>query len=455
MKNVNKVYVGLRLIFGSLALLLSSCLGGDENDGGDWGLSDCRIESFSLSNDSIPGLNKVKFTIDQVNGLIYNKDSMPYGTVIDEKVVCEIKYVVGAMGIEVYQNATGDSAYWNRTDSLDFSSYVRFDVYSVDGRAVKRYTAKVNIHQQEPDSMTWTRRADLLPGKAIQEQKVIRHNGSYRIYVKGVDGYESYQSADAVSWKKTALTGLTEHTFMLTQLVEYEGVLYLPTANGLLYRSVDGSGWSVLDGMPEIKALLGVVHESGQLNRPSALAAVVNENGTWYYATMGKEQAWKTGNVLAEKFPLSGFGSLSHEVMYYQRLLIVAGKDRNNQLSNAAWETMDGLQWVQLTDERADFFDKREGISLTAYDDHFYFFGGIGASDNAKKDIYRSGNKGVTWEQVDTLIVFPDAYKARGYASVLVDTDSYILLFGGRERNAANMLNELWSGRINRLGFKD
>lgn len=452
MENVKRLHLWL---VGSLLLLLSSCLDSDENEYSDWLYSNCQIKSFSLSNDSISGLKNVKFTIDQVNGLIYNKDSMAYGTVIDEKVVCTITYEVGALNIEVYQDALKDSAYWNGSDSLDFSSFVRFDVYSVDGKAVKRYIAKLNVHQQVPDSMEWTLRESPLLGKTAQDQKVITHNGAYWMYVKGQDGYELYLSSNATHWTEANLTGLTEKTFMLSQLVSYEGFLYLPTTEGVLYQSVNGTDWSALDDAPEVKAVLGVVYESGQLKRPSALATVINENDKWYYAAMNKDFQWQTGSEIVSTFPVTGFGHVSHEVMYYQRLMVVAGKSRDSQLSNAAWETMDGIQWVQLTDDRADSFDKREGIALTTYDEHFYLFGGINASNTAKKDIYRSENKGVTWEQVDTLIVFPEAYKARGYSSVLIDDDNFILLFGGKENNSANMLDELWSGRINRLGFKD
>ena len=60
-------------IAGCCALLLSSCLGSDDTQ---YELSkDCQILSFSLSNDSIPGLKDVVFTIDQVDGKIFNIDS--------------------------------------------------------------------------------------------------------------------------------------------------------------------------------------------------------------------------------------------------------------------------------------------------------------------------------------------------------------------------------------------
>ena len=76
-------------IAGCCALLLSSCLGSDDTQY-EWS-KDCQILSFSLSNDSIPGLKDVVFTIDQVDGKIFNIDSMPYGTKLDEKVICTVK----------------------------------------------------------------------------------------------------------------------------------------------------------------------------------------------------------------------------------------------------------------------------------------------------------------------------------------------------------------------------
>ena len=79
-------------IAGCCALLLSSCLGSDDTQ---YELSkDCQILSFSLSNDSIPGLKDVVFTIDQVEGKIFNIDSMPYGTKLDEKVIVRLSWLL-------------------------------------------------------------------------------------------------------------------------------------------------------------------------------------------------------------------------------------------------------------------------------------------------------------------------------------------------------------------------
>jgi len=304
--------------------------------------------------------------------------------------------------------------------------------------------------------MTWTLSTIRLPGKNIQEQKVIVCGDSYWMYVKGTAGYELYKSpvTDASNWTAKPLSGLSDKTFLLSQMTEYEDVLYLPASDGSLYASVDGAGWT-LDEAPEIKALLGTVDSSGRTNRPSALAAIIKQGDAWFFASMNSELQWKTGAAVPEAFPIAGFGHASYEQMYYRYLMVVAGKDRTGRLSNTAWTTMDGRSWVRLTEEKSSFFEEREGVVVADYDDKLFMFGGIDASNKANKDIYRSVDKGVTWTLADTLIVLPETCRARGYASALVDKDHFILLFGGEESNSANCLDELWYGRIKRLGFKE
>jgi len=445
-------------LWGCLALIMSSCLGlKEEYD--DWNASNCQVSTFKLQSDSIPGLEDVKFTIDQINGLIYNKDSMPYGTEINGLVVCQMTFEVNPSAIEVFQAATGDSLTWNRTDSLDFSDYVRFDVFSIDGKATKRYVARLNIHQQVPDSMVWMSFSNRLLGKTVQEQKVIEWNNYFWMYVKATNGDELYHSPvmDKRTWIPVPLSGFDSKTPVFSQITEYEGCLYMQASDGTLYSSTNGSAWNEMpEQTPVVRALLGTINGSEQGKTSSRLAAIIQEDNAWYFATMDVDKHWEKGVAVPAGFPVSGFGNSSYESMFYWHLMVAAGKDRNEQLSNAAWETMTGLSWVCLTDDRKSWFEKREGVMLTQYDDNFFLIGGINSSNEALKDIYISRDKGISWLLADdTFIVLPETYKARGHASVLVDKDNFLLLFGGKEHNNANVLDELWSGRINRLGFRD
>ncbi|MDR1455760.1 MAG: DUF6242 domain-containing protein [Tannerella sp.] len=422
-------------------------------------MSNCQIISFSLQNDSIPELSALKFTIDQVNGQIFNKDSMPYGMIIDRKAVCTIGYDMGLSpsAVEVVYEATKDSTYWNGTDSLDFSNPVRFRVYSYNGKFYKTYIAKVNIHRQQPDSMTWTLHSEQLAGTTVREQKVFASGDSYWMFVKNAAGYELHTSlkTDVKSWQVTALSDLSDKELSLSQLTEYAGSFYLPATDGSLYSSSDGLHWEIQAGAPNIKALSGILNAGTHVGRSSALTAVIREGDAWLFARMDENGRWETGTAVPEAFPVTGFGNVSYELMYYPHLTAVAGKDRNGRLSNVSWDTMDGLTWIRLTDEKQSFYEEREGVMLTQYDNKLFLIGGINASDRALKDIYRSEDRGITWNLADTLIVLPEVYRARGYASVLVDGEQFLLLFGGKERNGANMLEELWRGRINRLGFKE
>jgi len=443
-------------ILGCWVLVLSSCLG-TEDDYDKWFQSNCLISSFSLHSDSVPGLENVRFTIDQVNGLIYNKDSMPYGTVINWKVICRIEFEVLPSAIEVYQAATGDSATWYTADSLDFRDYVRFDVVSQDEKNIKRYYAQLNIHQQAPDSMAWTWFSNRLLGKAVQEQKVIERDHYFWMYTRSSSGYELYRTpvVDKRTWTPAPLTGLSGKTFSLSQITEYNGILYIPASDGALYYSTNLTDWKRMETAPAVKVLLGVIESSEIVNSAYVLASVIQEDDVLYFATMNAENKWEKGATAPDQFPVSGFGNTTYKTAFYWHLVVAAGKDRNGRLSNAVWETMNGLYWVCSTDERYATLDKLEGVMLTHYDGKMLLIGGINASNTAQREIYYSPDRGITWALTDSLLYFPESFRARGYASVIVDKDNFLHLFGGKENNSANILDELWSGRINRLGFKD
>ena len=442
---------------GCWAFILSSCLGTNDDDFDQWAYSNCLISSFSLQNDSIPELEKVKFTIDQVNGLIYNKDSMSFGTEINWKVICKIGFEVGSSAIEVFQAATGDSATWDAKDSLDFRDYVRIDVFSYDGKNVKRYYAQLNIHQQIPDSLAWSWFSSRLLGKAVQEQKVIEQDNYFWMYVRSSNGYELYRTPvnDKRTWTPVTLTGFGNKTIVLSQITEYEGILYMPASDGTLFYSTNCADWKIMEGAPAVKSLLGVIDGSVIGKTSSVLASIIQADGALYFAAMNGENQWEKGIVVPATFPVLGFGNTTYETAFYWHLVIAAGKDRNGRLSNAVWETMNGLNWVSSTDERKTYFNKREGVMVTHYDDKMFLIGGINESNMAEKEIFYSQDRGITWALADSLMYFPESFRARGYASVMVDKNNFLHLFGGKENNNANILDELWSGRINRLGFKD
>lgn len=441
-----------------LAFLMSSCLGTGDTAIDDWNLGNAQISAFSLSNDSIEGLSDVVFTIDQVNGKIYNRDSMPYGTVIDEKVICSISYEYVVLGT-IFVSSGGDTVYWNGSDSVDFSSPVQITVYPYDGVSMKTYEARINIHQVNPDSMVWELYSGLIPGKSFSEMKILSYNDYYYMYAKepSVSGTgvecKLYRSgtSDMAKWEQIPLTGMPGNT-VLSRMTEYESFLYTFTTNGELYRSADGHTWSQVADVPYIQVLIGSI-PGNRIGGSPVLSGISKVGETLRFVTMNGNMEWQTGPVTPATFPLSGFGVLNYEAMYYPYLSISGGRDSEDQLSGMTWSTTDGLSWISITNKQSEFA-AREGPSFFSYDTLFYLIGGLDASGAALKDICYSKDKGVTWWP-DTVHIMPEDYSARGFSSVVIDEDNYILLFGGKADKDTDILNELWRGRINRLGFRE
>ena len=456
-------------------LLLSSCLGGNSNSGiDDWTLGNAQIASFVLSSDSVPGLSNVKFTIDQLNSKIFNRDSMPYGTEIKEKIFCDLKFDdqnLGVGNILFVSQSTGDSVVWtSSSDSIDFSAPVTITVTPYDGLSKKIYEAKLNIHQENPDTMVWHKYSGLITGKTFKDMIVIPFDGSYYMYALEKDIYRLYKSdtKNTDDWNEIALNGFPEKA-VLSQITEYEGDLYAISEDYTLYCSYAGQNseeeqnWMVVDGVPAIKTLLGCLSDNIVSGRASVLSGIALEDETLHFISINKNNEWEIGSAIPEKFPVSGFGSLDYETMYHPRIIVTAGRDSNDELSNNVWSTMDGLSWTLLTTKVA-VFSPREGASLFYYDNNLFIIGGIDSSGKALKDICYSKDQGINWiceiisddpEDTSTKYYYkmPSDYFSRGFTSAIVDQNNYILLFGGKAGDDKNVFNDLWRGRINRLGY--
>lgn len=120
------------------------------------------VNSFNLvANDSImSNLDSLFFAIDLDKAEIFNPDSLPKGIIIGKTPV-----EIGLPGVSeatiTMPTGKGDETTTvdylnNKTDSIDFSKgSVKLTLKSYNGKVSRTYTIKVNIHQLEPDSLTW------------------------------------------------------------------------------------------------------------------------------------------------------------------------------------------------------------------------------------------------------------------------------------------------------------
>ncbi|MDR2498749.1 MAG: DUF6242 domain-containing protein [Tannerellaceae bacterium] len=432
-----------------VVMLIPSCLGGnDETDVSAY--KDAQIASFVLSHDSITSLGTLKFTIDQINGHIFNMDSLPYGTII-EKVICSITYRSGSSGVQVKQEALGDSTIvWNGSDSLDFSRPVQFITYAYDGISKKTYTATVNIHQVQPDTMIWEQYLKPLTGFAPQEMKTLETAGQLIMYTKSPDGLRRFTSAwPANVWAPAELQGLPADA-ILDQISALPSGRSYALANNQLYTSADGASWSQIAEAPPVKALLGTL--KADKNKPELLAAIIESDGQEYFGAMNKAGQWMQGEAVPDNFPQKNFATSQYEQMGFEYLLAGGGRDRQNRLASSIWGTSNGTQWAQLTREKFRSVIERESPILVRYDNMLYLTGGFGPDGTVDRTIYLSPDNGISWSSRDSMIAFPDEYTPRANASAATFA-GHLYLFGGKTGIGSQHLDEIWRGHINRLLF--
>lgn len=446
-----------------ITLLFSSCLGNDTVVDYE-SYKDPQVYRFHLNSDSVKALDSVKFTIDQMEGKIYNTDSMAYGTNLKDKVFCTFN-TRSVYKIQVIQEAlrneedpSKDTLDWNGKDSLDFSKPVIFITHAMDGVTKKTYTAWVNIHQLNPDSMYWELFKDQMIPRPFYGQAVLPDADTtrYMMYVKNSAGHVLYtaDAADPSSWTPgPALNGFPRGA-LIDQMVRFkENQFVVPSQDGKLYVSENYTDWSEVSlaaGL-QIASVLGVIPSSQQ----PVLSLLAKKSDVYIFLSTTDLQSWnESADEVPGNFPLAGFGRCPYTNRYGNGLVVVAGSTVGGAaVSDCAWGTENGLYWMEMTNGR-NFFKPRTGAMVTPYDNKFYLIGGLDTNGNALKNIYTSMDYGKSWALIDSMKILPADFTARANASVQVSKDKYLYLFGGKEsKNSVSYLDQIWRGRISRLVF--
>ena len=228
----NKIYPLVALLTATFAM--TSCL--NDNDGNDRAsYKDTAITSFSLGQlkqvrDTVTkagkdstykakyDAGKVKFYIDQAQGLIYNPDSLPYGTDAAHVLAKITTKNAGTVAIQSVKDAS--LSYYRSNDSIDFTQPRTFRVYANGGYAYREYKISVNVHKQRGNVFSWKAMQDNSGFASFTAMKAVSTGD--RIFVFGTDGTQTTgyvtSKADGNSWTKLgrSFTTTERYTARLT-----------------------------------------------------------------------------------------------------------------------------------------------------------------------------------------------------------------------------------------------
>ncbi len=431
-----------------VSIAMSSCLDSDNN--AEYS-SDATVHAFGL--DSVFGKH-YKFSIDQLNRLIYNKDSMPVGANVDS--------VLGRILVDTF-SVTGwitagspTDTLFKMSDSIDVrpavnkpgQSGMEFIVHAADGTSSRKYYLDVRVHLQDPDSLVWRNMAvegDVFSNTVTTKpQRSVILNSELLVYTSNTVVYKTSIEPRHYNWTQAAISTLPTDA-KLTSVINFQEKLYMATESGDVYSSSNGITWDKMNGLSNNVVSLVATFPKNDLGNMSATLVGIQEDSQKkrYFCTTTDGLMWETREAVGDGFPT--------ENIYYTALTTANGVDKVLAVGmpqavskiTTPWFSMNGNGWAELSNATGSFCPGMENPSILYYGGMFYCFGG-------KLDAIYSSIAGIAWQKVEKKFLLPEEFKNKGSYSMTVDKNNYIwIVFGGN-----NTKNEVWRGRLNRLGFK-
>ena len=393
-----------------------------------------------------------KFYIDQQRGLVYNPDSLPIGTRAFGLTTISSKN----SGVIVYKSMKSDTLnYYSSSDSVDFSSAREYRVYSTSGANYRTYKISVNVHQQDSDTIIWSKTAINASIAAMKGMKAVEHNKT--IYVFGSNGSNtdiySSSTSDGVTWTKLS-ANKTLSSDAYKSIILNNDNLYI-ISDGSVLESSDAVNWNQVATETGLKQLIG--------GSTTELYALNGSNTISVSKDKGK--TWNLDNILddATKLPTKDIHYNTVSLASNDstdRIVIVGNRDNTTAVDTTAmvWTKLieysaesptSSWEIVEKSDDNyINYLPDLTSLVVIPYDNGMLAFGGKGVnSDKAKfSQFYQSYDNGITWVN-NTHYYFPSGFNCSGTSFTAVkDSNNFIWIFCGDS-------GQIWKGRLNRLGW--
>ena len=359
------------------------------------------------------------FAIDHLNGQVYNVDSLPQGT--DVTRVTVNLALVG--GYATYQQGETTKAYTS-TDSIDFSSPVRFTLYANDGEHARTYHVKLNVHQTNVDSLMWTRIDNnnfcggrMTAEKLVQVRDVLmvfgEMNGLPTMMNGRLDGSFDFVQKE---WPLNGIEGQVDYA----SIVAHENAIYL-LADGKLYSSIEGVNWTAESPERTFTSMVGVADGKLYLNEGGILVACDLEEWSPTNRVEHLTRDWEVVQTVDESlFPVNPWvveASLPTNPQISRTTLIGVPL---NYIGNFAsvWSKLSiESEWTYYPEipGNSQACPLLERLTVISYDNQLYAFGGADKVGTVEpfEAVFASADGGITWQKQGDDIGLPE--ELRGY----------------------------------------
>lgn len=471
-------FLPLIAVFFAATSIMTSCLDNDVDQ--ITYTSETSITGFSLGTLHIDRVGKDKngldspyvdtldcsnypFTIDQINRTITNKDSLPVGTYID-KVITSITYDAGMLAYK--PKGSERDTIWTSTDSIDFTDPVEFKVYAYSGVEGKPYTITINVHKQEPDTISW-KKFDNNPFSAgnLSEQKAVYANEKVYVFGKKNDETTCIEYTKVINVSvpgekepKDNPTPWTSVTNVPTNIDTYSAtawagnIYFLAGTNKQLYKLDANSNEITSVGTETFEMLIGGNDIKNELYVVKGGKSGIYKENTWT-ADANPFTQFPTGKPFFSNTTTASYNS---NITSTVALCYNQGNTANDTTALVFNRMSSDNKWEERIQNLP--LPNLENVTMIYYDGKLYAFGGGYKEIKPFSQFYCSTDNGLCWRPVTECMAFPSEF------GTLYTThhSNYSCAVTPKLENGTSRGNFIWivwedgsisRGRINRLGF--
>ncbi len=423
-------------------IVFSSCL--NTNDSDIEYSSDAQIYGITLSAayDSTQTLSKAQFSIDQLLSQIYNRDSLDYG--FEPKNACltlELRY---AAAVKIHLQNPDSIYFWNNTDSVDISRLKFIEVSAQDVITTKKYEFKLNIHQQNPHLLVWSKLTDNYVPFPIDAQKTVAFNNKFYTYYKSGQSIKGVVSSDGITNTPIDVSGLplaVQFSSIVSTLTE----IFALDNSYNVYKTTDGVVWIKLPEIYKVKSIYGILPSVAT----DSILTAINDEETLKFAKTVDFTSFHVMDTIPSDFPITQFSAtaVKDPTIFSKKYMVLSGgKNADNSLNSKIWIIQEKDNAISISGKTAPM--PIQGSTLFPYDQNIYM---LTTSASGKNVLYISEKaNSIAWNAADSLQALPSSFPYRLNASIIVDAKNYIRIFGGTSERQTE-LTDVWRGRLNRL----
>lgn len=395
--------------------------------------------------------NTYPMYIDQKNRLIYNADSLPYGT--DAKHVI-LTVTTKNSAIPTLKSLTSDSiSSISTSDSIDLSVDRTISVFSLSGEYKRDYTIKLAVHQEEADTFRWN--AMPVDDNAARIFNGLTDINSFalndRIYAYGIYNGKSTllstNASDGANWKEELLPNSIGNKI---QIVSDNSSIYMLT-DETLYTTTDCSSWTSKPASG-IENLVCTFDKNGV----KRLYAISTKMEMMESRDCGTTWTIDATDNSPEFMPVSRISGVTTSLISNDDIfrIVMVGNGSTGAYASVWSKIIDTTRdqnepWLYNTprDNQKYMLPNSTTLSIANYSTGLLAVGNEYAEDSNEPSAYMlySRDNGLTWGS-NSLTKLPAGFSAKDIA-VTTTKDNHIWVI-------SNGATPVWRGRLNKLGWE-